>query len=130
MPSRSKRTASCSVQLVDWMMPPSIWFRRPSGLMIWPASAAANARGTRIVPVLRSISTSAITARGGRKFIHERLEREHIGVGPEGAQRRDPQRHRGDQVVHNALLGKIVKRHRVAITTARRLRDIGGRAGR
>jgi hypothetical protein len=49
MPLRSKPTASCKVQLVDWIIPPSIWFASPSGLMFWPVSAAA-ARHTRTRP--------------------------------------------------------------------------------
>ena len=40
----SKVTASYSVQLIDWMMPPSVWLRMPSGLTASPLSIAATAR--------------------------------------------------------------------------------------
>ncbi len=32
----SKVTSSSSVQFVDWMMPPSMWLRMPSGLTASP----------------------------------------------------------------------------------------------
>jgi hypothetical protein len=59
---RSKRTDSFSVQLVDWMMPPSNWFTTPSGLTICPASTAATTRVTRTAPVFGSTVTSATSA--------------------------------------------------------------------
>jgi len=46
MPLRANFTSSCRVQLADWMMPPSICWTSPSGLMISPASAADQARVT------------------------------------------------------------------------------------
>ena len=56
---RSKRTASFSVQLVDWMAPPSIWLTTPSGLITSPTSTAATSRRTRMSA---APSTSATTA--------------------------------------------------------------------
>ena len=44
MRDRSNATFSCSVQLADCTMPPSIWFLMPSGLTAWPLSAADTAR--------------------------------------------------------------------------------------
>ena len=56
---RSKRTASFSVQLTAWIVPPSSWFATPSGLTASPTSAAIARRFTRTVCVS---STSTATA--------------------------------------------------------------------
>ncbi len=52
------------------------------------------------------------------KFIHETLDREHIVIGAERPHRRDPQRHRRDEVMHDMRVGKFVDRDRVAVAAA------------
>ena len=68
-----------------------------------------------------------VGAGGDRQLVHERLEREHVGVGAERAQRRGADRHVGDVVQHDLLARKLVDRHGVAIGAARGLRSIGRR---
>src|SRR5260221_3435999 len=46
MPVRSNLRASFKVQLADWIMPPSIWFAMPSGLIARPASTRPRAGDT------------------------------------------------------------------------------------
>ena len=58
-----------------------------------------------------------------REFVDEELDREHVGVGAERAQRRHPDRHRLDEVMHHALARKLVERDGVAVAAARRLRQ-------
>ena len=55
---RSKVTSSRRARLRVWMMQPSIWLLRPSGLMISPQSWAHTTRFTRTRPDARSTSTS------------------------------------------------------------------------
>src|SRR6516164_5317981 len=57
------------------------------------------------------------------QFIDEGLDREHVGISAESAQRRGPQRHLPNEVLDDSLAGKIVERDRVAVAAARRLRD-------
>src|SRR5262249_56805101 len=62
-----------------------------------------------------------------RELVEEGFDREHVRVGTEGAQRRHPQRHLLDEMIHHALAREIVERDGVAVATARRLRDDTGR---
>ena len=55
--------------------------------------------------------------------------REHVGVGAERAQRRHPDRHLRDEVMHDLLVREVVERHRVAVAAAGRLRNAAA-AGR
>ena len=47
---------------MPWMMLPSIVCTSPSGLMIWPQSCATVNLRAQILPVRRSMSTSATIA--------------------------------------------------------------------
>ncbi len=62
-----------------------------------------------------------------RQLVHEGFEREHVGVGAERAQRRDPDRHVLHEVVDHPLAREVVERDRVAVAAARRLRRAGRR---
>ena len=55
------------------------------------------------------------------------FDREHVGVGAERAQRRDPDRHLRDEVVHDPLVREVVERDGVAVAAAGRLRDAARR---
>ena len=182
---RSKRTASYSVQLIDCMMPPSIWLRMPSGLTASPLSTAATTRVTRarrrsrarprpriaIAAVGREILVAGegeaaaasaspalyaaqpnrsaasrdhvacarvvempqaeldgIGARAAtRQLVHEALDREHVHVGAERAQRRDAQRHVRHEVMDDPRVRQLVQRDRVAVAAAVGLRiGLGG----
>ena len=59
-----------------------------------------------------------IGAGGGRQFVHEALDREHVVIGAERAHRRNPQRHRRDEVMHHPGVGEFVDRDRVAVAAA------------
>ena len=63
-----------------------------------------------------------IGAGRGRELIHEGFEREHVGIGAERAQRRDPDRHVLDEMMDHPLAREIVERNGVAIAAAGRLR--------
>src|ERR1700724_597812 len=58
----SNLTSSHKVRLTPWTMLPSIVCLSPSGLMIWPQSWATVNLRPQILPVARSISTSATMA--------------------------------------------------------------------
>ena len=64
-----------------------------------------------------------IGAGGDRELVHETLDREHVVIGAERAQRRNPQRHRRDEVMHHLRVGKLVERDRVAVAAAFRQRQ-------
>src|SRR6267378_4184864 len=61
-------SSSFSVRLTVWMTLPSICWRTPSGLIIWPQSCATTTRLTTTSPVLRLTSTSATAATYVRTF--------------------------------------------------------------
>ena len=52
------------------------------------------------------------------EFIHETLDRKHIVIGAERPHRRNPQRHRRNEVMHHMRVGKCVDRDRVAVAAA------------
>ena len=60
--ARSKVTSSASARLVPWTTLPSMQRRSPSGLMINPQSWATVNFFAQILPLRRSISTSATIA--------------------------------------------------------------------
>src|SRR3954471_3400191 len=74
----SNSTDSNVVQLADWMMPPSIWLRMPSGLTASPLPPRATARTTRASPVAACPSTpsAARAAREAGVALHYELERD------------------------------------------------------
>ena len=57
-----------------------------------------------------------------RKFIHETLDRKHVVIGAERPHRRNPHRHRRDEVMHHMGVGEFVDRDRVAVAAAFRQR--------
>ena len=57
------------------------------------------------------------------EFIHETLDRKHVVIGAERPHRRNPQRHRRDEVMHHLRIGKFVDRDRVAVAAAFRQRQ-------
>jgi len=58
-PRSSNCTSSFSARLTPWTTLPSIWLRRPSGLMTSPQSCATTTRRTWISPAAASTATSA-----------------------------------------------------------------------
>ena len=55
---------------------------------------------------MRQPERDRIGAGRGRQLVHEGLDREHVGIGAERAQRRHPQRHLLDEVVDDRWRGK------------------------
>ena len=50
-----------------------------------------------------------------RQLVHEGFDGEHVGVGAERAQRRDPERHAAHQVLDQPLVGQVVERVEIAV---------------
>src|SRR5262249_28874115 len=66
-----------------------------------------------------------LTGRGSQ-LVHERFECKHIGVRAKRAQRRYSYRHRGDEMINDALIGEVIERQRVAVAAASRLWNVDG----
>jgi hypothetical protein len=71
-----------------------------------------------------------IGARRLRGLVHQALDREHVHVCAEAAQGRDPERHRGDEIVRHPGPGEAVERDGVAVAAALGLRQRLRRRGR
>ena len=77
---------------------------------------------------VREAERHRVDAGGGRELVHEGLDRKHVGIGAERAQRRGAHRIFHDQVVRGALAREIVERDGVAVARTVRLRGMARRA--
>ena len=86
------------------------------------AAFSMTSRPRAIVEMLQA-ELDRIGAGDAREFVHETLDREHVVIGAERPHRRNPHRHRRDEVMHHLRVGKFVDRDRVAIAAAFRQRN-------
>ena len=64
-----------------------------------------------------------IGAGGRRKLVHEAFDGEDVHVRAQRAQRRDPHRHRRQEVMDHRALGKFIERNGIAVAAAFRHRN-------